>query len=219
MNVALPQETPPIFSSLKSKNFVAFTENNVRILNAELFGTIFFGFSSYINSGLIRSYCEIGRYCSIGRNVSIGLGNHDANCLSTSPFLFHLASGESLKLASDSPKRRVVIGNDVWIGDNVCISSGVTIGHGAVIAAGAVVTKNIPPYAIYGGIPAKQIKMRFEEHIISELLKTEWWNFLPSDLLALPKYSIEKTIEALNCIDKTKSNFPVKYIRIDGAAI
>ncbi|HAV9442127.1 MULTISPECIES: CatB-related O-acetyltransferase [Enterobacteriaceae] len=219
MNISPPQETPPIFSNLKSKNFVAFTESNVRILNAELFGTIFFGFSSYINSGLIRSYCEVGRYCSLGRNVSIGLGNHDTNSLSTSPFLFHLASGESLKLASDAPKRRVIIGNDVWIGDNVCISSGVTIGHGAVIAAGAVVTKDVPPYAIYGGIPAKKIKMRFDDNIILELIKTEWWNILPADLLKLPKDDIGNVISALNEIDKTKSKFPVNYIRIDGNSI
>lgn len=219
MNVKSLQDTPPIFSNLKTRNFVAFTENNVRILNAELFGTVFFGFSSYINSGLIRSYCEIGRYCSIGRNVSLGLGSHDINCLSTSPFLSHLASGESLKLASESPKRRLIIGNDVWIGDNVCIASGITIGHGAVIAAGAVVTKDVPPYSVYGGVPAKKIKMRFDDYIISELLRTEWWNLLPIDLLGLPKDNIKNTISALDGIDKTKGKFLIKYTRVDGNSI
>lgn len=210
------QDTPPIFSNLKSKNFVAFSENNVRILNVELFGTVFFGFSSYINSGLIRSYCEIGRYCSIGRNVSIGLGSHDTNCLSTSPFLSHLASGESLKLASQTPKRRVIIGHDVWIGDNVCIASGITIGHGAVIAAGAVVTKNVPPYSIYGGVPAKKIKMRFEKNVIEKLIKTEWWNVQPSDLLTLPKGNILDVIDKIDGFDKHK--FPVRYTKIDGSS-
>lgn len=219
MNVISLQDTPPIFSNLKNKNFVAFTENNVKVYNAELFGTVFFGFSSYINSGLIRSYCEIGRYCSIGRNASIGLGNHDINCLSTSPFLSHLASGESLKLASESPKRRLIIGNDVWIGDNVCIASGITIGHGAVIAAGAVVTKDVPPYSIFGGVPAKKIKMRFEDEIILELLRIEWWNLLPVDLLGLPKDNIKNTISALNEIDKNKSKFLIKYIKVDGNSI
>lgn len=216
MNINSLQDTPPIFSNVKSKNFVAFSENNVRILNVELFGTVFFGFSSYINSGLIRSYCEVGRYCSIGRNVSIGLGNHDISCLSTSPFLSHLASGESLKLASDTPKRRVIIGNDVWIGDNVCIASGITIGHGAVIAAGAVVTKDVPPYAIFGGVPAKKIKMRFEDEIIAKMLKSEWWNIHPSNLLTLPKTNIYDVIDKLDDFDK--KGFPVKYTKIDGSS-
>jgi len=127
----------PLLHKIATKNYVVFAEHNVRILDCEIFGTIFFGFASYINPrGLIRSYCEIGRYCSIGRNVSIGLGNHDINSLSTSPFFEFMTPEDSLKLASKEPKRRVVIGNDVWIGDNVMIASGVTIGDGAVVAGG-----------------------------------------------------------------------------------
>ena len=127
----------PLLHDISTKNYVAFAEHNVRILDCEIFGTIFFGFASYINpKGLIRSYCEIGRYCSIGRNVSIGLGNHDVNALSTSPFFEFMVSKDALKLASKEPKRRVIIGNDFWIGDNAMIASGITIGDGAVIAGG-----------------------------------------------------------------------------------
>lgn len=71
---------------------------------------------------------------------------------------------------------RVSIGSDVWIGANVIILDGCTIGHGAVIAAGAIVTTNVPPYAIWGGIPAKLIRYRFADHIIQALLHCAWWN-------------------------------------------
>ena len=71
----------------------------------------------------------------------------------------------------------VTIGNDVWIGANVCILPGISIGDGAVLAAGAVITKDVPPYAIVGGVPAKVIKYRFSEDIIKKLLKIKWWNW------------------------------------------
>lgn len=78
----------------------------------------------------------------------------------------------------DFPKQKdSVIGNDVWIGNNVCIKQGITIGDGAIIATGAVVTKNVLPYTIYGGVPAKLIKKRFTDEQIEELLKIKWWDW------------------------------------------
>jgi hypothetical protein len=76
----------------------------------------------------------------------------------------------------------VIIGSDVWIGAQVTIMAGVTIGHGAVIATGAVVTGDVPPYAIYGGVPAKLIKYRFDEDTIRRLLASEWWKMNPEQL-------------------------------------
>lgn len=208
---------PPLLHNILTKNYVLFVEKNSRIINSEIFGTIFFGFASYINpKGLIRSYCEIGRYCSIGRNVSIGMGNHDINMISTSPFFEFMIPEDSLKLASREPKRRVIIGHDVWIGDNVMIASGVTIGSGAVIAGGAVVTKDVPPYAIVGGVPAKFIRMRFDDEVIKQLLDLSWWNFKPDLLKSMPTKSLEASIEFLKKHDTPANLFDKSYIRING---
>jgi virginiamycin A acetyltransferase len=207
-----------ILTNVNAGNWALFTEDNVNINNTELFGTVFFGFGSYINSGMIRSYCEIGRYCSIGRNVSIGLGNHDINNLSTSPFFESLNQKNTLKLASTEPKRRVIIGNDVWIGDNVMIASGVSVGDGCVLAGGAVVTKDIPPYTVVGGVPAKHIKHRFSLEISEALSNIKWWNIPPNELKALPLGDIEVSIAALNNRKNkgVESSFPLKYSHIQG---
>jgi acetyltransferase-like isoleucine patch superfamily enzyme len=208
------KRTEPKINNPKSRNFLVFAEDNVKINNTEIFGTIFFGFSSYINSGIIRSYCEIGRYCSIGRNVSIGLGNHDINGLSTSPFFEHLIPQGSLKLASETPIRRVIIGNDVWIGDNVMISSGVTIGDGAVLAGGAVITKDVEPYTIVGGIPAKLIRSRFPPETIEQLKIIKWWEIKPENLLKLNLINIHHTIQELSKFEESKERAPINYHRI-----
>jgi len=209
-----PLQMEPQIIDAKSENYVIFAEENTRIINTELYGTIFIGYSSYINSGLIRSYVEIGRYCSIGRNVSIGLGNHNINILSTSPFFEYISPKDTIKLAQQEPKRRVIIGHDVWIGDSVMIATGVRIGNGCVIAAGSVVTKDVEDYTIVGGVPAKFIKYRFEQSIIKALLKIEWWDINPKLLKKLPSHDIEKTIEYLLKINKKRNFFKQKYTRI-----
>ena len=139
----------------------------------------------------------IGRYCSINGSARI-MNNHSTDCVSTHPFLDHpiyldwedyLCRKELLNKHGthfdnhhyeNSPIRKnkaVVIGNDVWIGANVIILPGVNIGDGAVIAAGAVVTKNVGPYEIVGGNPAKLIKKRFNEEAIIKFLKIKWWEW------------------------------------------
>ncbi|MDV2859446.1 CatB-related O-acetyltransferase [Psychrobacter sp. CAM01] len=172
----MSRNSPPLIVSTNNKGWSVLAENNVRVIECELQGDIWIGYYSYMNQGIIRSYSEVGRYCSIGRGVSIGLGKHNYEGVSTHPSLY-ISSDNNISIFHTSKRRRVIIGHDCWIGDRVLINSGVKLGHGCVVAAGSVVLKDVPPYAIVGGVPAKIIKYRFEESIISQLLRVEWWKY------------------------------------------
>lgn len=124
---------------------------------------------------------EIGNFCSIANNVQIVLNaDHRVDWISTYPFTAFVEEGwPAARGISGHPttKGKVVIGNDVWIGLNALILSGVSIGDGAVIGANAVVTKDVPPYAIVAGNPARIVKYRFDEERIQKLLEIAWWNW------------------------------------------
>lgn len=127
----------------------------------------------------------IGKFCSIacGAKFLFTSANHTTRSLSTYPFpIFFEEWGLDVKEITNAwdNKGDIIVGSDVWIGFEAVILSGVTIGDGAIIGTRAVVTKDIPPYTVVGGIPAKPIKRRFSEDIISELLKLQWWNW-PED--------------------------------------
>lgn len=121
----------------------------------------------------------IGNFVSIGENVRIGHGEHPLNYLSTSPYFYYDKLGWKIDKTPSHNEfwnyKAVKIGNDVWIGDNVLIKNGITIGDGAVLGLGAVVTKDVPPYAVVVGVPAKIIKYRFDNETIEKLLKSKWW--------------------------------------------
>ena len=125
---------------------------------------------------------KIGKFCSIacGAKFLFNSANHTVKSLTTYPFpIFFEEWGldvRDITTAWDN-KGDIVIGNDVWIGYEAVIMSGVTIGDGAIIGTRAVVTKDVPPYTIVGGVPAKQIRKRFSEETISELLKWKWWDW------------------------------------------
>lgn len=128
---------------------------------------------------------SIGAYCSIAKNVQIFMGGiHRGDWVTTYPFHAFFKEAAHIKNAELS-NGDVLIGNDVWLCENVTILSGVSIGDGAVIANGAVVTKNVAPYEIVGGNPAKHIRWRFDEETRAALLATTWWSWSDEEVLSV----------------------------------
>lgn len=133
------------------------------------------GRHTYIQRGTEVLSATIGNFCSIGTNCHIGMYEHPLRYTSTSSRLY-LDVIREREFYNDIPNP-VMIGNDVWVGSNSTILGGVRIGDGAVIGAGAVVTKDVAPYSVVGGVPAKLIKYRFAPKKIEELLELKWWNW------------------------------------------
>jgi len=135
---------------------------------------------TYIAYGSNIHKTKIGKYCSIGSDVKCGLGRHPSNTfVSTHPIFYSTIKQSQIAFTEKNHFEEyewIKIGNDVWVGSNVIILDGVVIGDGAIISSGAVITRDVPPYAIVGGIPAKIIRFRFEEEDIQKLLNFKWWN-------------------------------------------
>ena len=122
----------------------------------------------------------IGKFCMIASNVKFIMNgaNHLTNSLTTYPFAIFGNGWENAMEGKSYPQKGDInIGNDVWIGYNATIMAGVNIGDGAIIAANSTVTKDVEPYTIVGGNPAKEIKKRFSQHVITKLLELKWWNW------------------------------------------
>ncbi len=127
----------------------------------------------------------IGSFCSIGDSVRIGAAEHPTDWVSMSPVFENTKhSGPNKRFTRyEIPLvKQTVVGSDVWIGYGAIIKQGVSIGHGAVVGSGAVVTKDVPPYAIVGGVPAKVIKYRFDVETIRDLLNSQWWDMPDQDI-------------------------------------
>lgn len=146
------------------------------------------GMYTYISANSELHKVKVGRFTSIGPRLLVIGGEHPTSLFVSTHPIFYSDNHQfkekyvkqnlfqEYKYADDQDNYHVIIGNDVWIGDSVKILGGVTIGDGAVVAAGAVVTKNVAPYSIVGGVPAKVIKYRFKEETIHDLLELKWWN-------------------------------------------
>jgi len=169
----------------------------------------FIGRYSYIGKGTVFGDVRVGRYCSIADNFSIISGDHPLDHLTTHPFPYsNELFGDTEEYrdidakknrATPVPANPLVIGNDVWIGHRATILGKVkNIGNGAVIGAGAVVTRDVPPYAIVGGNPARILKYRFNENTIRELEALRWWD------LPLPKIKHLDFGDITSCIDALK---------------
>lgn len=152
---------------------------NCKIYNSKV------GRHSYISEGGRLFNTSIGRYCSIGPNVIFGHGKHPIEFISTSPIFYSpiKQTGSSfIEKGSFQEFPEIIVGNDIWVGANCYIKYGIKIGDGAVVGAGSVVTKDVPPYAIVGGVPAKIIKYRFPEEVVSKLKIINWWDWSDTEL-------------------------------------
>lgn len=170
----------------------------------------------YTNVG-VASYvvdAEVGNFCMIGSRVSIGGFEHPLDHLSVAAFQWGggVSPEEPLTVLSrlrNNPKprqKRTLLGSDVWVGSNACIRSGTSIGHGAVVGMGCVVVKDLPPYAIAVGNPARIVRYRFDSEIRARLLRSQWW-LLPLDLLfELPFHDVHASLDIL----ESGTNVPPK---------
>lgn len=193
------------YSKEKRKEFRS-RYSTMSIRNRKLRKKGILGSNSYIyHTSTVRdNRSRIGKFCSIAPNVSIGTTSHPTNYLSTSPIPYKdidtitdgLVFPDDRKV-SYTYSEPVTIGNDVWIGLNVVIMDGVTVGDGAVIGAGAVVTRDVPPYAIALGIPARVVKYRFDEQTVARLLRVRWWDQPDEVILSLPMDDVGKCLEIL----------------------
>lgn len=159
-------------SELEGNNYVS---RRCKIIRSKL------GRFTYVNSDTNVSLSNVGSFSCIGPECLIGgLGIHPVNKLSTHRMFYNgsnaVWSGYNFSSGKVDEYKICNIGNDVWIGTRVVVMDGVSIGDGAVIAAGAVVTKDVKPYSIVGGVPARHIKYRFTEEIIEFLIDFKWWN-------------------------------------------
>jgi virginiamycin A acetyltransferase len=140
---------------------------------------------SYVNAGAIIGSGRIGKFCSIGPYAIIGMPEHPTSHLSTSPKLYGKSNLFGVPSQWDDFPAPPEIGSDVWIGAMAFVKQGVRIGHGAVVGAGAVVTRDVEPYAVVGGVPARVIRRRFDPQTVESLLDSRWWELKTDQLKPL----------------------------------
>ena len=165
------------------------------------------GSFSYSHSADLDAGMTIGRYCSIAAGVAALGPEHPTSWVTTSDIAYQsskIATGARWDVGAPTEppcqfagRKMPVIGNDVWIGQDARLKRGVTIGHGAVVGACALITKDVPPYAIVGGIPAKIIRFRFPQPLIERLVAVRWWNYFEPDLRGFGYNDPERFLDTL----------------------
>ena len=180
-----------VFKKLRGKAIRgSFVPSTSKVESGSVVINSIFGEHSFCGYDCSFINCTVGRFCSIASRVVVGGARHPIEYVSTSPvFLSHK---ESIKKKFSRHEyhweARTLIGSDVWIGEGVFVKGGITIGTGAVIGMGSVVTKDVPPYAIFAGNPARLIRFRFSDEVVEGLLRSEWWNFSDDELQASAIY-------------------------------
>lgn len=172
-------------------------ESGSNLINVTMDRYSFCGYNCEISN------CQIGSFCSIANGVIIGGGMHPVSWVSTSPVFYEGRDSVKTKFSTKkrAPVKTTIIGHDVWIGQNVLVKQGVTIGIGSIVGMGSVVTKDVEPYTIVAGNPARVIRKRFDNKIINNLLKSEWWNFNNDKLKKYSKY-ITSPADFLNALEE-----------------
>lgn len=183
----------------------------VKVLPEAKLGSCHVDAYTYIGEKSNFTRTVLGPFCSVGPEVVCGLGTHPTDFVSTYPGFYSEAASGSRFFGTTyeyahRDKLGVRIGADVWIGARAIIMGGINIGHGAIIGAGAVVTKDVTPYAIVGGVPAKLIRYRFEPELINKLIESEWWLLPENRLKELSEY-INDPYLFLDNISKSNSAY------------
>lgn len=193
------------------KSYTLFEPNHIgKIIIPRWYYKIEAGDYTYINDEIdIKGYrspqtIKIGKYCSIGRCFFKIDGDHNVNYASTFPFKEFNYSKDALE--NKNIKKSPIIGNDVWISDDTTIYGGLIIGDGSIIAGNAVVTKDVEPYSIVGGNPARVLKYRFSKEIIEELLELKWWNLNNDFICKELAINLDDINAFINKIKKYKLN-------------
>jgi acetyltransferase-like isoleucine patch superfamily enzyme len=173
------------------------------------FSLISMGAFSYVRS-VFPLTTKIGRYCAIAYNIDIMGPQHPTGRFTISPITYRNAIHHKAALEDFADERRLIlarfnrhnldpitIGNDVWLGSDLLLKPGIIIGDGAVVAAGSIVNKDVPPYAIVGGVPAKIIRYRFADNVIERLIALRWWDYNAIEFNVKSDASIDEFIDTV----------------------
>jgi len=161
------------------------------------------GSYTFINGGTtLFPGTKMGKYCSIGKTCELGAFDHPTTWLSSSAIQYNLKLHfpdyvEDFNQKKIDRPKETIFGNDVWVGSLAVVKRGLTIGDGAIVAGGSVVVKDVPPYAIVGGVPAKVLKYRFDEETIERLMNLQWWDMPLEDLKDISFDEIDKALDEL----------------------
>ncbi|GAA4046837.1 CatB-related O-acetyltransferase [Parerythrobacter jejuensis] len=196
---------------LKKARLAAIVDSEVHATSKVEPGTSFvsssMGRHSFCGYDCDVAHAEIGSFVSIANGVVLGGGRHPMEWVGMSPVFYSGRDSVKAKFSEHDrpPPEKVKVGHDVWIGRNAIVLPGVSIGHGAVIGAGAVVTRDIPPYGVAAGCPAKLVRHRFDEETIHHLLASMWWDFPDEKLMRFAAY-FKDPQEFINRLGDDKSD-------------